>query len=36
MDATLIQLVQDWMSTNSDIEGADELGQAALDYLNSL
>ena len=33
---TLIQIVETWMSDNSDIEGAIELGQAALDYLNSL
>lgn len=36
MNADLIQLVQEWMSSNSEVEGAQELGQAALDYLNSL
>tara|TARA_Y100001937_G_C7062308_1_gene304320 strand:+ start:741 stop:851 length:111 start_codon:yes stop_codon:yes gene_type:complete len=36
MKETLIQIVETWMSDNSDIEGAIELGQAALDYLNSL
>lgn len=36
MNADLIQSVQEWMASNSEVDGAQELGQAALDYLNSL
>lgn len=36
MNSSLIQIVEEWMSENSNVEGANELGQSALDYLNSL
>lgn len=31
-----IQAVQDWMEANSDLPVAQQIGQLALDYLNSL
>lgn len=31
-----IASVEAWMEINSDLEGAQELGQMALDHLNSL
>ena len=30
------QAIQDWLALNSEVEGANDLAQAAIDYLNSL